>query len=283
VESKAGNESRFKDDAYTEVNVELFNSSDLPQRLLEADIILKVSRPHLEQEKLIHKLLLDSPKPRLLIGMMQPLGKVPLDYTQYSRSNINILSLDNIKYKQYHGSSFEQKTPDLNVYNSMRTITGRLAFEECLRKTTDMFIRNLCVGLLGIGTINKAALDRAIEMGTQPKNITVYSIDDNDKEFCESQGVVFVNYSADLVKQTETLCATCKEFDILIAAAYEEGSKAPLIVTREVLKTMKSMSVVCDLARSEGGNISGSKDDTTLRIEGVIVTNTSSYAKRDPN
>jgi len=67
-----------------------------------------------------------------------------------------------------------------------------------------------------------------------------------------------------------------KNTDILIAAARRPNQKAPKIVTREVLKLMKSNGVVCDLARMEGGNVEGSKTDSTLRIEGCVVTNTTS-------
>jgi len=79
-----------------------------------------------------------------------------------------------------------------------------------------------------------------------------------------------------LETQIEILKQNIKKSDILMAAARRPGQKAPKIVTREVLKIMKSNGVVCDLARSEGGNVEGSKTDSTLRIEGCVVTNTSS-------
>ena len=65
----------------------------------------------------------------------------------------------------------------------------------------------------------------------------------------------------------------------MIAAAHREGCKPPLVVTRDVLKSMKSRSVVCDLNK---GNVEGSQRDTTLRIEGIVVTNTTCFAMKDP-
>jgi len=104
----------------------------------------------------------------------------------------------------------------------------------------------------------------------------VFCTSNNGKDFCEELKVNFVNYTDDTETQINTLKENLKHSDILIAAARRLNQKAPRIVTREVLKIMKSNSVVCDLAKADGGNVEGSKTDSTLRIEGCVVTSSKS-------
>jgi NAD(P) transhydrogenase len=47
----------------------------------------------------------------------------------------------------------------------------------------------------------------------------------------------------------------CKEVDILISTALIPGKKAPILITKEMVESMKPGSVVVDLAAEAGGNI----------------------------
>jgi alanine dehydrogenase len=62
--------------------------------------------------------------------------------------------------------------------------------------------------------------------------------------------------------------------DIVIGATLVPGSKCPLLVTREMLKTMKKGSVLVDVAIDQGGNFESSKETThdtpTYIVEDVV-------------
>jgi len=62
--------------------------------------------------------------------------------------------------------------------------------------------------------------------------------------------------------------------DILVGAVLEPGEKAPLIITRDMIKTMRKGSLIIDLAIDQGGCIETSRlttlDQPTFVDEGVI-------------
>jgi len=62
--------------------------------------------------------------------------------------------------------------------------------------------------------------------------------------------------------------------DILVGAVLEPGEKAPLIITRDMVKTMRKGSLIIDLAIDQGGCIETSRlttlDQPTFVDEGVI-------------
>jgi len=102
----------------------------------------------------------------------------------------------------------------------------------------------------------------------------VFSQSDRSKELCESMNVNYINYGNKLESQIDILKKHSNNLDIILASARVPGKASPVIITKEVLKGMREGSVVCDIARTEGGNVEGSRDDSDLVLEGVIVTNT---------
>ncbi len=65
--------------------------------------------------------------------------------------------------------------------------------------------------------------------------------------------------------------------DIVIGATLVPGSKCPILVTREMLKTMKKGSVLVDVAIDQGGNFETSKE-TTHDTPTYIVDDVVHYA-----
>lgn len=74
-----------------------------------------------------------------------------------------------------------------------------------------------------------------------------------------------------LKKQQEAMAKSCANADLVITTAKLFGRKAPLIVTKEILKQMRDGAVVVDLAAGTGGNVAGTVVDETTVIEGVQV------------
>lgn len=59
--------------------------------------------------------------------------------------------------------------------------------------------------------------------------------------------------------------AQCKDVDIIITTALIPGKKAPILITKEMIESMKPGSVTVDLAAEAGGNVA-----TT--VPGRVVT-----------
>lgn len=74
-----------------------------------------------------------------------------------------------------------------------------------------------------------------------------------------------------LKKQQEAMVKSCASADLVITTAKLFGRKAPVIITKEILKQMRDGSVVVDLAAGTGGNVEGTVVDQDTVIEGVQV------------
>ena len=72
--------------------------------------------------------------------------------------------------------------------------------------------------------------------------------------------------------------------DVVITSARKANQLAPLLIPKTTLQLMQAGSVLVDMALSEGGNVEGSKHDTTLTLgNNVIVTNVSGCPKIMPH
>ncbi|HUV07793.1 MAG TPA: Re/Si-specific NAD(P)(+) transhydrogenase subunit alpha [Spirochaetia bacterium] len=64
-----------------------------------------------------------------------------------------------------------------------------------------------------------------------------------------------------LARQQEAMAKHCALADVVITTAQVFGRKAPLIVTEEIIKSMKPGSIIVDMAVESGGNVAGSEAD----------------------
>ena len=81
-------------------------------------------------------------------------------------------------------------------------------------------------------------------------------------------------------KQEELMKQTVKNQDVVITTALIPGKKAPLIISEEMVLSMKPGSIICDLATSQGGNVAFSEKDKIIEKNGVKIIGYSNYASR---
>ena len=72
-------------------------------------------------------------------------------------------------------------------------------------------------------------------------------------------------------KQAELLKNSVSKNDIIICTALVPGKKAPRIISEEMVKSMKSGSIIYDLAVSQGGNSAFSESDKVKVMNGVKI------------
>jgi NAD(P) transhydrogenase subunit alpha len=65
-------------------------------------------------------------------------------------------------------------------------------------------------------------------------------------------------------RQRERLAASIAKADIVITTASIPGKKAPIIITKEMIRSMKPGSVIVDLAASTGGNTELTENNQTI-------------------
>ena len=74
-----------------------------------------------------------------------------------------------------------------------------------------------------------------------------------------------------LQKQKELIQERIKEADLVITTALVIGKKAPVLVTEEMVKSMKAGSVIVDMAVESGGNCEVSEIHKTVEKHGVTI------------
>jgi NAD(P) transhydrogenase subunit alpha len=62
-----------------------------------------------------------------------------------------------------------------------------------------------------------------------------------------------------------------KEADVVITTALIPGKKAPVLVTEEMVKSMRFGSVIVDMAVEQGGNVVGSELNKNIQKNGVTI------------
>jgi H+-translocating NAD(P) transhydrogenase subunit alpha len=74
--------------------------------------------------------------------------------------------------------------------------------------------------------------------------------------------------------EVELLAKAARDNDIIITTAAIPGRKAPVLITKEMIPTMKPGSVIVDLAAETGGNVEGTEAGKTVVVSGVTIIGT---------
>ena len=85
-----------------------------------------------------------------------------------------------------------------------------------------------------------------------------------------------------LQKQKMKIAESVAKADIVITTAQIHGKKAPVLITDDMLNKMKNGSVIIDLAAATGGNTSATKNEETIKYNGVSIVGNSSLASSMP-
>jgi NAD(P) transhydrogenase subunit alpha len=143
------------------------------------------------------------------------------------------------------------------------------------------------VFIMGVGVAGLQAIATARRLGAI---VSATDVRPATKEQVESLGATFVAVIDEEFRQAETaagyakemskeyqarqaalIAETIKKQDIVITTALIPGRKAPVLVTEEMVKTMKRGSIIVDLAVEQGGNCPLSKPDQVIEVDGVTL------------
>jgi NAD(P) transhydrogenase subunit alpha len=152
--------------------------------------------------------------------------------------------------------------------------------------------------IMGVGVAGLQAIATARRLGAI---VSATDVRPATKEQVESLGATFVAVIDDEFKQAETtagyakemskeyqakqatlIAETIKKQDIVITTALIPGRKAPVLVTEEMVKSMKPGSIIVDLAVEQGGNCPLSKADEMIEVHGVTIMGYSNLPSRLP-
>ena len=124
------------------------------------------------------------------------------------------------------------------------------------------------VVILGGGTVGTNAAKIALGMGAQ-----VYVLDVNHRRL-QYLDDVFGGRLITLTSTEANLKKVVQFADLLIGAVLIPGAKAPKLVTREMVASMKEGAVIVDVAVDQGGCVETIRptthDDPTYLVDGVV-------------
>lgn len=142
------------------------------------------------------------------------------------------------------------------------------------------------VVILGAGVVGKNAAKMALGLGAQ---VTMLDISANRLEEIDD---LFLGRVQTIYSNAHSVEEYAKLADLLIGAVLLPGARAPRLVTKEVVKSMKKGSVIVDVAIDQGGCVETihrtMHDKPTYLVDGVVhygvanmpgaVASTSTYA-----
>ncbi|MEI9997021.1 MAG: Re/Si-specific NAD(P)(+) transhydrogenase subunit alpha [Rhizomicrobium sp.] len=150
--------------------------------------------------------------------------------------------------------------------------------------------------VMGVGVAGLQAIATARRLGAI---VSATDVRPATKEQVESLGATFVavmdeefknaqtaaGYAKPMsaeyqAKQAALIAETIRKQDIVITTALIPGRKAPVLVTEEMIKTMKPGSVIVDLAAEQGGNTPLTKADEVVEVHGVTIMGYTNLAGR---
>jgi NAD(P) transhydrogenase subunit alpha len=275
VEQDAGLASFFTNDQYQAAGAQLVSKEKV---YTESDVLLKVNAP-LPAELATMK------KGAALISFMWA-GTNPDLVEACKQAGINAFAMDAVPR-----ISRAQKMDALSSQANLAGYKAVLLCADTIGKILPMMttaagtIRPSKVVIFGAGVAGLQAIATAKRLGAV---VEVSDIRPETKEQVQSLGGKFIEVKGDdsikmeggyvkgvsdefLKRQQELVSKHIKEADIVITTALIPGRKAPVLVTEEMVKSMKNGSVILDMAVEFGGNVVGSEFNKTIQKSGVTI------------
>lgn len=276
IEKGAGLNSYFSDEQYTLAGALLANEKN--KIYSESDVVLKVNAPQADEIAVMKK-------EAILISFMWAVSN-PALVESCSKAGITAFSIDAIpRISRAQKMDALSSQANLGGYKAVLLAADTIGKILPMMTTAAGTIRPCKVVIFGAGVAGLQAIATAKRLGAV---VLVSDIRPETKEQVESLGGKFIEVTGDasikieggyvkgvseefLKKQQELVSKHIKEADIVITTALIPGKKAPLLVTEEMVKSMRFGSVIVDMAVEQGGNVVGSELNKTVQKHGVTI------------
>ena len=275
VESGAGVASGFYDKAYEDAGGLIF--PDRAALLGDADVLLKVNAPTADELQLMRD-------GSVLISFLYAYT-VPELVDLCLRKKISAFAMDAVP-RISRAQKMDALSSQANLGGYKAVLLGANALGKIfpLMMTAAGTITPARVLIFGAGVAGLQAVATAKRLGAV---VEVTDVRPETKEQVESLGGRFLEVQAEgvkteggyasevsaeyLQKQKELVSRHVADADIVITTALVIGKKAPLLVTEEMVESMKPGSVIVDMAVESGGNCALSEFNKTVVKHGVTI------------
>lgn len=285
VEIHAGEESCFADEEYRQGGAEMIASVE--ELYSRCDLILKVKEPRFSESKGKHEI--DMMKEgQHLITFLHPASPANHQMVQkLAARQVTGISLDSIPRIS--------RAQNMDALTAMSTVAGYKAAimaANMLPKFMPMIATGVGmippahVLVVGAGVAGLQALATAKRLGAvvhaadirpdaveQAKSIGAKVV---DLGIPPEEGVGKGGYARKLsdewlIKERQALQPAVAQADVIILTALIPGKVAPILITDEMVKTMKKGSVIIDVSIDQGGNCEISESAKQVAKYGVTI------------
>ncbi len=276
LENKYGEHLGINDEEYKNKGASLNNSAK--EVLEKSEIILRVNCPSNDEISIIKN-------KSILIGQFDPLS---------NKETINKLIKKEVKIFSLNLLPRITRAQSMDVLSSQANLAGYRAVIESVEEfgkavpmmmtaagtITPAKVLVIGAGVAGLQAIATAKRLGAIVSATDVRTVAKEQVESLGAKFLAVEGAENLETSGGYAKeagedfkkkQAELLKNSVKKNDIIICTALIPGKKAPRIISEEMVKSMKSGSIIYDLAVNQGGNSAFSEADKVNVVNGVKV------------
>ena len=286
IQSGAGLSSDFSDLLYEQAGGKIFSDISL---INSADIILKVNKPSINE-------LSNYKSNSILISCLDPYNNQEL-VKELKNKNITSFAME-LMPRITRAQSMDVLSSQSNLAGYQAVIEASYLFNKAMpmMMTAAGTIAPAKVMVFGTGVAGLQAIATAKRLGAI---VSATDVRMAAKEQVESLGGKFVmveseetedaetvgGYAKEMsddfkLKQEELISKTLSSQDIAICTALIPGRKAPVLITEEHIKSMKSGSVIIDLAAASGGNCECTISGEVIQVYGVNIVGASNITSK---
>jgi alanine dehydrogenase len=260
VEKNAGRGSGFNNAAFKTAGAEII---DTPAEIFKrADMVMHVKEPLAAEYDLIRK-------DQIIFTYLHLAAAEELTHVLIKSGSVGIAY-----------ETIQKEDGSLPLLTPMSEVAGRMAIQqgakylEMAQGGHGVLLGGVpgvdpgTVVIIGGGIVGTNAAKMACGLGAK-----VYILD-LDLERLRYLSDVMPSNCFSLMSKPTTVRRLIKEADVVVGAVLIPGAKAPRLVTREMLKTMKKGAVLVDVAIDQGGCFETSKATThgepIYTVDGVV-------------
>jgi NAD(P) transhydrogenase subunit alpha len=189
------------------------------------------------------------------------------------------------------------RAQSMDALSAMSTVAGYKAVLLATEHLGKMFpllmtaagtITPATVLVLGAGVAGLQAISTAKRLGAR---VEAFDARPAVREQIHSLGAAFIEMelsqdaetaggyakeqsTAFLKREQKVICARFPRVDVVISTAQVFGKRAPLLITTEMVESLRPGSVIVDLAAEQGGNCELTQAGQTIEYEGVTIIGT---------
>ena len=282
VEAGAGREASFTDDAFREAGAAVCANAD--QALEGSDVVVKINPPSAGENGSADEVAA-LPEGIVLISFVSPVANLEL-VRRLAKAGVTTLAMDQVPRIT--------RAQKMDALSSQATVAGyraSLLAAIHLGKFLPMFMTAAGtippgkILILGAGVAGLQAIATARRLGAV---VEAFDIRPAVKEQVQSLGAKFLEAELDESAEDEggyaralseekhqqeldLIAGRLPDMDAVITTANIPGARAPVLITTEMVASMRPGSVIIDLAGESGGNCELSEYGEVVEHGGVII------------